>query len=66
MSNKQKLLDQIEVLESFDYKTFWTFENDEPRMKSVIIFSDIIDEINKRKHAIFCAKVVDALRWAFK
>ena len=65
MDSKEKLQIQIDALQSLNYKTFWTFENDEPRMKTVVVYEEVIREINDRRHAIFCAAVIHALIKAF-
>ena len=38
---------QIDVLSKLEHKTFWTFEKDEPRMKTVVLYSDVVKSINE-------------------
>lgn len=61
LTDEVKLLIQIEALEELEYKSFWTFEKDEPRIKTVVLYSDIIDSINQRKAAIFAKKLIETL-----
>lgn len=65
MNDVEKLQIQIEALEELNYKTFWTFENDEPRMKTVVVYSDVLKSINDRKSAIFISGVIHSLIKAF-
>jgi hypothetical protein len=63
--NAAELKTQIEALESLEYKTFWTFEGDEPRMKTVVIYSDVVKAVNDRKNAIFAARLVETMNRIF-
>ena len=61
MEDEEKLRVQIEALEELNYKTFWTFENDEPRMKTVVIYGDVLESINSRKSAIHISRIIQSL-----
>jgi hypothetical protein len=61
MDNVVKLQIEIEALEELTYKTLWTFENDEPRMKTVVLYSDVVEAINDRKNTIYVSAVIHAL-----
>jgi hypothetical protein len=43
------LKEKIKVLEQLEHKTFWTFEQDEPKMKTVVLYSDVIKIMNTLK-----------------
>lgn len=61
MDNVVRLQIQIEALEELQYNTLWTFENNEPRMKTVVLYSDVVKAINDRKNAIQMKALIDTL-----
>jgi len=57
----EKLEVEMDALGELEHKTFWTFENDEPVMKTVVLFSDVVKSINDRQNTIFASKLIHAL-----
>lgn len=65
MEDEEKLRIQIEVLKELEYTTVWTFENNEPMMKTVVMFHEVIKSMNERRAAIHASHVIQALINAF-